>query len=58
MTGELANMIGGCWLTRAFPAAIVDLDRPVTATVDAPPAGWHVVLLNGMPFGVTVSAGG
>jgi hypothetical protein len=58
MTGELANMVGGCWLTHAFPSALVDLGRArVTDTAALPDDGWHVVLLNGVPFGVTVSTG-
>ena len=65
MAGEIANMICGCWLTRAFPAELFDLGKPEVGQGRAPGAGggdradcdWMTSLLNGMPFGMRVSTG-
>jgi hypothetical protein len=55
MAGELANMVCGCWLTRAFPSKLFELDQPVIAAADIPPAGWLVTAVNGAPLGLSVS---
>jgi hypothetical protein len=59
MVGEVANMICGCWLTRAFPTRLFQLDGPIIRRDVAAPSGdWLVHLLNGVPLGLAVSANG
>jgi CheY-specific phosphatase CheX len=58
MAGELANMICGCWLTRAFPAELFDLGRPDVGNGGVGPGSdWLIALVNGVPFGMRVSTG-
>jgi hypothetical protein len=59
MIGEVANMICGCWLTRAFQKRLFHLEKPVVERgSDAPSDEWLVVMLNGMPMGIAVSVYG
>jgi hypothetical protein len=59
MTGELANMICGCWLTRAFPADLFALEHPeVQVGSFAPGDDWLILMLNGAPLGVSVTGRG
>jgi hypothetical protein len=57
MSGELANMVCGCWLTRAFPSKLFELDPPVITPSEIPPADWFVKTVNGAPLGLLVSIG-
>lgn len=59
MIGELANMVCGCWLTRAFPADLFALEHPeVRVGSFAPGDDWLIVILNGVPLGVLVTGRG
>ncbi|MGH9309653.1 MAG: chemotaxis protein CheX [Vicinamibacterales bacterium] len=59
MTGELANMVCGCWLTRAFPADLFALEPPEAQLGSfAPGDDWLIVMLNGAPLGVFVTGRG
>jgi hypothetical protein len=56
LTGELANMVCGCWLTRAFPKQLFELEQPAIAFASEPPPGdWIVSLLNGSPLGISLT---
>jgi hypothetical protein len=57
MAGEVANMICGCWLTRAFPAELFDLDAPVVEAAGTPASDWIMALMNGVPFAMRVRTG-
>jgi hypothetical protein len=59
LAGELANMVCGCWLTRAFPSELFTLDRPLVGVGSLAPADdWVVLIVNGEPLGVLVTGRG
>jgi CheY-specific phosphatase CheX len=59
LTGELTNMVCGCWLTRAFPSQLFQLDPPSIAfAAEPPPADWLIITLNGSPLGISLSIKG
>jgi hypothetical protein len=56
LTGELTNMVCGCWLTRAFPSQLFQLEPPAIAFASEPPSGdWLIIALNGSPLGISLS---
>jgi hypothetical protein len=56
LTGELANMVCGCWLTRAFPSKLFELKQPAIGFASEPPPGdWVISYLNGAPLGVALA---
>jgi hypothetical protein len=59
LTGELTNMVCGCWLTRAFPSQLFQLDPPAIGFASEPPPGdWVITTLNGSPMGISLSIKG
>jgi hypothetical protein len=52
-------MICGCWLSRAFPTRLFNLDGPIVRHhVEPPSQAWLVHLVNGVPIGLAVSVVG